>query len=43
MDKDFIKAVEDGLKEIEDGRSVPLEDVKKIMETWGKEVDFDAT
>jgi len=32
----FIEKVEEGLKDIEEGRTIPLDEVKKIMEGWRK-------
>ncbi len=32
----FIERVEEGLKDIEEGRTVPLEEVKKIIDGWRK-------
>jgi len=32
----FIEKVEEGLKDIEEGRTIPLEEVKKIIEGWRK-------
>ena len=32
----FIEKVETGLKEIEEGKTIPLDEVKKIMDGWRK-------
>ncbi len=32
----FIEKVDEGLKDIEEGRTIPHEEVKKIIESWRK-------
>ena len=32
----FIEKVEEGLKQIDEGKKIPLDDVKKIVKEWRK-------
>jgi hypothetical protein len=32
----FIEKVEEGIREIEDGKGIPLEEVKQIVKGWRK-------
>ena len=32
----FIEKVEEGLRETEEGKTIPLDEVKKIIEGWRK-------
>ena len=38
-EQDFIEMVEVGLKEIEEGRTIPLEEIRKMMESWRTKSD----
>jgi predicted transcriptional regulator len=32
----YLEAIEEGLRDVEEGRTIPLEDVVEWMESWGK-------